>query len=293
MEYVEGISLTELVEERGALPPELARRIAEQIFHAVGSAHDVGIVHRDLSTNNIRVKLGEDDVPETRVLDFGIAKSTRSRTAAWTKPGLGTPLWVAPEQHLSGYVPSPSGDVWALGLLMFFLLTGRIYWKHAQPGATSLGDLSMEILRHPLATAFERASELGVRELLPAHFDAWFARAVTRSVEERYVDATEAGTALWQVFDGEEPAEVKPRSRRSAPPASVEPASLGGSPVSAEPAPISSNAGALERAEEGSDAEPASRPGSRVPSGRVLLLVLATLVLAGYGLYWALNAARL
>lgn len=293
MEYAEGVPLSELVEQRGALPRELALAIARQMFDAVSAAHAAGIVHRDLSPANIRVKLDGDEQPVTKVLDFGIAKSTRSRTGAWTKPGLGTPLWVAPEQHLTGYTPSPAGDVWALGLLVFYLLTGRFYWKHAQPGSSSLGDLSMEILRHPIADAGDRAVLLGVADKLPRYFDDWFRLAVARNPDDRYADASEAGSALWEVFADEAPATVRPRPKSGAPEGPASAAPHRGGALSSPEKSSAVEQEAHEPAPNTLAAAPEARSGAYVPSGRVMLLLLTTLLLAAFGLYWVLSSAAI
>jgi serine/threonine protein kinase len=112
-----------------------------------------------------------------------------------TQAGLGTPMWTAPEQGREGWVPSPRADVWALGLLVYYLWTGKPYWKHTGP-RSSLVDLSLEIVREELAPASARARDQGVAELLPAGFDAWLSRAVVRDAAQRFADAREAADAF-------------------------------------------------------------------------------------------------
>lgn len=194
MEFAEGPDLAELVRARGALRGALARRVLGQLFAAVASAHQLDIVHRDLKPNNVRVA-GVGDELFVKVLDFGIAKDLAAPTHSATTPGLGTPLWAAPEQGRRGYRPLPTADVWALGLLTFFTLTGAVYWRHADERA-SLADLALELLRGELVPASARAGHLGLGERLPAGFDAWFARAVVREPEQRFVNAAEAWLAL-------------------------------------------------------------------------------------------------
>jgi serine/threonine protein kinase len=193
MELAEGDTLTELVQSHGALPLTDARGLLEQLFGALGHAHAVGLVHRDLKPDNVRVVRGEPW--RTKVLDFGIAKDFGVDTFSGTTPGLGTPLWTAPEQGREGYRPVPNADVWALGLLTFYVLTGRLYWRHAVERA-SMADLALELLKSELAPASQRALELDADAQLPAGFDAWFARAVVREPSQRFVDATVAWQAL-------------------------------------------------------------------------------------------------
>jgi eukaryotic-like serine/threonine-protein kinase len=194
MEYASGQSLDELVRARGGLEREAARLALGQLFGAVAAAHAVGIVHRDLKPENIRVS-EVDGRPWVQVLDFGLAKDFGESPLSGTTPGLGTPLWTAPEQTREGYQPVPRADVWALGLLAFFALSGGHYWRHTSPTA-SLADLALELLRGDLVPASQRAAELGLPRALPPDFDAWFARAVSRDPALRFADAAEAWAAL-------------------------------------------------------------------------------------------------
>jgi serine/threonine-protein kinase len=198
MELVRGQELYEFVRERAPLAPDLAERLMTQLFDALTAAHATGIVHRDLKPENVRV--GErDGEPWIKVLDFGIAKSLAGLEISGTTPGLGTPLWTAPEQAKDGYVPAPNADVWALGLLSFFVLTGKQYWKNADQPQNVL-ELTLEILRQPIEPATERARLLGVESLLPPGYDAWFARAVNRDPVVRFQNAGEASRAFAGLF---------------------------------------------------------------------------------------------
>jgi serine/threonine protein kinase len=194
MEFADGPSLSELVEARGALDHATALSLFEQLFSALSEAHAAGIVHRDLKPENIRVAVRGERL-QLKLLDFGIAKDFGIETLSGTTPGLGTPLWTAPEQAREGYRPAPSADVWALGLLCFFALTGALYWRHAGQRA-SMADLAMELIKSEIVPASQRAAELGLAERLPAGFDAWFARAVQRQPEQRFDGAAEAWAAL-------------------------------------------------------------------------------------------------
>ncbi|RYZ06753.1 MAG: serine/threonine protein kinase [Myxococcales bacterium] len=210
MEYAPGPSFEELVRTRRGLELAEARLVLSQLFAAVAAAHAVGIVHRDLKPDNVRVSEQEGTL-HVKVLDFGIAKDFAVSTLSGTTPGLGTPLWTAPEQTREGYQPVPSADVWALGLLAFFGLTGGLYWRHTAPTA-SLADLALELLRGEIAPASQRAAELGLPRELPRGFDAWFERAVSRDVTRRFVDAAEAWAALEPLLKAPPP--VASRSHR-------------------------------------------------------------------------------
>jgi serine/threonine protein kinase len=200
-EYLPGVLLSEFLEARPNAHPLEIREIIEQLFHAVSAAHRAKIVHRDLKPENIFLAEARRSgiTHDVKVLDFGIAKMLRAGDAVATAAGLGTPLWTAPEQGVQGQAIEPSADVWALGLIVFQLLTGRIYWRHMQPGSSAI-DISQEIIEGKLDKASERAAELGSPITLPPTFDAWFARCVVRQPRRRFADATEAHEALVKVM---------------------------------------------------------------------------------------------
>lgn len=150
-----------------------------------------------------------------KILDFGIAAFVAGdRTAATATTAIGSPLWIAPEQTHTGAMLRPATDVWALGLIAFYLLTGRSYWPAANAEAFSMHALLAEILAHPLVRASERAAAVGGS--IPAEFDAWFARCVVRAPEDRFADARAAVTAL-RTLTGAQPEPVAPAIERAAP----------------------------------------------------------------------------
>jgi eukaryotic-like serine/threonine-protein kinase len=201
MEYAEGMPLDTYVEEHHPVPREHVERITSQLFEAVGAGHAIGIVHRDLKPDNILVRTEDDGTPRIKVLDFGIAKNLNAATWRHTVKGLGTPIWTAPDQGKTGYVAMPRDDVWALGLLTYFLLTGRVYWQHAND-ARALVKLSMELVRSTIDPASVRAASVDRGDLIPHGFDDWFAKSVCREAEARFADANEAGAALQDVWAG-------------------------------------------------------------------------------------------
>jgi serine/threonine-protein kinase len=193
MEFAPGVGFDELVRAHEGLARPLARRVLSQLFLAVAAAHAQGIVHRDLKPENLRVA-GEGEALSLKVLDFGIAKELGPSTLSGTTPGLGTPLWAAPELARA-QAPTPSADVWSLGLLGFFALSGRLYWRNARERA-SIAELAIELLKGELASPTQRLHELGLERPLPDGFDAWFERAVNREPASRFRDAGEAWAAL-------------------------------------------------------------------------------------------------
>jgi len=197
-ELARGPTLDLYLRDHALLSLEAAARLLEQLGDALAAAHRAGLVHRDLKPENLRVD-ERDGAPHLMVLDFGIAKEFQGLDVSATAPGLGTPLWVAPEQSREGYTAAPSADVWAFGLIAFFVLTGKLYWLHAAD-ASSLADLALELLKSSIEPPSQRARALGVTRPLPRGFDAWFARAVAREPAARFADASEASAALKAVW---------------------------------------------------------------------------------------------
>jgi serine/threonine protein kinase len=199
---------------REALPSALAVEIVRQLFGAIAAAHRAGIVHRDLKPENLFL-CDSADGTVLKVLDFGVAKVLRETTQGGTAPGLGAPLWTAPEQGKEGQKITPTADVWALGLLAFRLLVGATYWRSANERGATAFDLAVEMLRAPIAPPSRRAAELGRAALGPT-FDAWFLRAVHRDPQARFVDAGEAEKALEPVLQelaGGGPSVLRPGRR--------------------------------------------------------------------------------
>ncbi|MCZ7680677.1 MAG: hypothetical protein M5U28_18675 [Sandaracinaceae bacterium] len=121
--------------------------------------------------------------------------------AATVTSAIGSPLWMAPEQAQSGAKLRASTDVWALGLISFYALTGHSYWRAARTEHVNLSALLVEVMTHPIEPPSIRARELGAT--LPAGYDAWFLRAVDRDPDRRFADAARAIESLATVLRGE------------------------------------------------------------------------------------------
>ncbi|MCC7536794.1 MAG: protein kinase [Deltaproteobacteria bacterium] len=204
MELLEGGSLASVVEQRGRLPPADLLRVYQQMAHALSAAHRAGIVHRDLKPENVYVAMSRrsDSALTVKVLDFGIAKLVASATSAHNSQLIGSPLWMAPEQLQPNAPIGPTTDVWALGLIAFYLLTGRFYWIAANQQDVGIQMLIAEMVVSPIVPASERAAALGVGGVLPAGFDAWFARAVARDPADRFASVDALMAALPAALQG-------------------------------------------------------------------------------------------
>ncbi|MCB9595254.1 MAG: protein kinase [Sandaracinaceae bacterium] len=205
MELLAGEDLGRMAERRGRLPPAELLSIYEGLCHALGAAHRASIFHLDLKPENVFIATSRlQGLPfVVKVLDFGIAKVVLDhRQSATVTTAIGSPLWMAPEQAERGARVSAATDVWAIGLMAFRLLTGKHYWLegNAPDGEFRVTAWLIELVTKEFVAASARAAELGVRDPLPAAFDAWFARCVVRDPARRFHDATEALGALRPVL---------------------------------------------------------------------------------------------
>lgn len=206
MELLQGASLEDHVKQRGALPVEEVVTCVEHIAIGLDAAHShreegkaKPILHRDLKPANLFLADQPAGPPIVKILDFGLAKLT-SHSIAHSTTMRGTPLYMAPEQIEAGPL-SPQTDIWALGLITFFLLAGREYWKTARAEGASIAALQYEVLYEPPERASERFRRLvGTGPAWPRQFDDWFARAANRIPHHRFRTAGEAATLLRAAF---------------------------------------------------------------------------------------------
>ncbi len=148
MEYVEGKPLDEYIEKvSGPIPENRALRLFVKILDGFEYAHNQGVVHRDIKPSNLIITPDE----EVKILDFGIAKlrdaSSKSLTQAGTR--MGTVLYMSPEQ-VKGQEVDRRSDVYALGITLFQMLTGKTPYDHAQATEYEVYD---QIVNHLLPRA--------------------------------------------------------------------------------------------------------------------------------------------
>jgi eukaryotic-like serine/threonine-protein kinase len=179
MELLEGVNLGALI-KRGNFTPAEALEILEPICAAVDAAHRAGIVHRDLKASNIQIS-GPAGDRRIKLLDFGIAKLTelgggQALTAMGRK--LGTPTSMSPEQIRGALVDSRT-DIYALGVLLFYMLTCRHPFEAREP---------FELERMHLENPPPRASDLVA---VGAEVDAVVVRCLAKRPAERYPTVTE------------------------------------------------------------------------------------------------------
>jgi len=187
MEYVAGVSLRALIERDGALEPLRAARIVDQIGKGLDAAHRLKIIHRDLKPDNILVIEGPDGKDRVKVVDFGIAKAFGAGGGNLTKTGfvVGTPEFMSPEQ-LTGRPLDARSDVYALGLVAYQCLTGKLPFPGDTPEETMTGRLTRAPLRLEEATG----------KSWPGAVQAALDAALARDVEQRPESAGAFATRL-------------------------------------------------------------------------------------------------
>lgn len=180
MEYVPGQDLKQVIRAEAPLDPGRTVRIATALARAVGQAHAIGMVHRDIKPQNVLV------TPDGRmkVADFGIARAVAA--AGMTAPGvvMGTVHYLAPEQA-SGDAATFASDVYSLGVVMYEMLTGRVPFT-AESGV----GVALKII-HEAPVPVDH-----VNARVPAVLASIVARAMARDPAERYANATALAEAL-------------------------------------------------------------------------------------------------
>jgi eukaryotic-like serine/threonine-protein kinase len=191
MELLHGRTLAETITDDGPLPLADAAAVLCQLGHALELTHEEGIVHHDLTPNNVFLGVPRrSDVAWTvKLLDFGIAAliGPAPLAARGSKRVFGTPGFMAPEQADPACPISMTSDVWSLGLLAFYVLTGKHFWFDT-PGRP-LPALVVKMQGAPIAAASARAAAAGSTVALPPWFDGWFAQCVHLDAEARFPDA--------------------------------------------------------------------------------------------------------
>jgi len=193
MEFVDGPPLTKLIEETGGLPPKRAAEIARQTAEALAVAHDMGIVHRDLKPDNIMIGRTRDGDDIVKVVDFGIAKAAGNAAQKVTKTGLvvGTPDYMSPEQ-LAGDALDGRSDIYALGLVTFNMLTGKLPF----PSDSAQESMIMRLTDKPKSLA-----EMRPDVSWPAEVQAVLDKALERDATLRYQNATDFGRDMSRAIE--------------------------------------------------------------------------------------------
>jgi serine/threonine protein kinase len=177
MEYIEGEELADHIKARGSLPLREAFTIFQSIVEAIDYVHNQGIVHRDIKSNNVKIT----STGKVKLLDFGIAKSGASPSLTLTGGVIGTLQYISPEQF-KGEVANARTDIWALGVLLYEMLTGHMPFE-----SVTLGELCEKICK----ASYVPPSVLNAS--VPRAAQSIVARCLEKNPRDRYQSASELG----------------------------------------------------------------------------------------------------
>lgn len=259
MELLQGQSLSAHLEAQGPLSIERCLQWLLPIMGALATAHDHGILHRDVKPSNIFLARGPGGRITPTLLDFGVA-SAPSQTAI-TRDGstVGTPAFMAPEQALGEPDLTPAVDVWSMGVVWFRCLTGRLPFEGATETATLLrvasadtprlgdvGDVRSEVISDVIERALQRSTQRRFADMRA------FARALLAAASQVGIDLHESpdpvGFPDWTLW----------REQDDAGQGTAEIPALAAQPADAESRAPTAPASTTNHASETNDAPPSS-----------------------------------
>ncbi|GEL74165.1 serine/threonine protein kinase [Myxococcus virescens] len=193
MEYLEGLTLGQLLTQMGPLPWPRALNITQQIARSLREAHKVGLIHRDLKPANVMVLNQETDHDVVKVLDFGLVKSfigdaaPVSQDTSITQAGiiLGSPQYMAPEQARN--VADPRSDVYSLGVVLYQMLMGRPPFLAAQ---------SIDVIVKHINELPPAFGSLYPNHGIPGEVEALVMKCLAKTPPERYQSMDEVMEAM-------------------------------------------------------------------------------------------------
>ena len=191
MEFLDGTDLHQWVHAQGPLPITLGVDLLLQACEAIAEAHELGIVHRDLKPANLFCVRKQDGSPFIKVLDFGISKvgsgaadSSSQAAITRTAAAMGTPFYMSPEQMESAKEVDARADIWALGVILFELLTGTV------PFGGSLPEVCIKVATQP-APPIRR-----VRAEVPAALEAVILKCMEKDRRRRFASVADLVESL-------------------------------------------------------------------------------------------------
>jgi serine/threonine-protein kinase len=189
MEYLDGLTLAELVEREGPLPPGRVVAILSQVLASLDEAHSMRLVHRDIKPGNVMVTGNVAAYDHVKVLDFGLAKSlARAGNGSLTRSDqlTGTPLYMAPEVITSPEAVEPRSDLYAVAAIGWYMLAG----EHVFEGRSQVELLAAHL--HKAAVPLRDR----VGPEIPADLDALLLRGLSKSPADRPPSAAAFREAL-------------------------------------------------------------------------------------------------
>jgi serine/threonine-protein kinase len=188
MEFLGGDSLAKIIHDQAPLAPERAQAVALQIADALSASHRHGIVHRDLKPDNVMIAPRRDGRDFVKVLDFGIAKLTGdTQGSRRTRTGIvmGTPAYMSPEQCEGRGLIDHRTDIYALGILLYEMLSGQVPFK---------GEGYGEVLVQHMTQVPQKPST--IRGVLNPHLEAVCMKALEKRPDNRFANMDDFMQAL-------------------------------------------------------------------------------------------------
>ncbi len=212
MDYVQGISLEQYLNENESLDPARAIDLFEKICHALGYAHDAQILHRDVKVSNVLIRSDSVELDPV-IIDFGVARfMTGEVTDGSGYTIAGTPLYMAPDM-MAGKTYDVRSEIYSLGCLMFETIAGRPPFE--ADSALSLASLHA----HEVPETIAQASQ---REDVPLDLEAIVARCLAKNPDDRFQSISDLTNALKEIdlnwtAKTREQKSLEPRRKREQP----------------------------------------------------------------------------
>ncbi len=175
MEYVEGITLKEYIEQQGVIPWKEAVHFTTQILRALQHAHDKGIVHRDIKPQNIMLL----ENGTIKVTDFGIARFSRGETRSMTEAAIGSVHYISPEQA-RGEATDDKADIYSVGVVLYEMITGRLPFESDSAVSVAIMQVQNEAL-----------PPREINPSLPVGLEQITMHAMEKAIGNRYQSAAE------------------------------------------------------------------------------------------------------
>jgi len=199
MEFVDGMTLQELVDQYGRQPPARVIHLLTQVCGSLSEAHQLGMIHRDIKPSNILLTAGPGLYDMIKVVDFGLVKQLDDDVAEETESGdltstegiTGTPMYMSPEAVRDAATTEPRSDLYSLGAVGYLLLTGRPLFE---------GDSSVDVCLNQLSDEPLRPSKR-INQPLPEDLQNVLMSCLRKSPEQRPRSAADLADSLSQCQD--------------------------------------------------------------------------------------------
>jgi serine/threonine protein kinase len=191
MEYLEGQDLGSLIEKKGPLSVANAAAVVLQACEALAEAHRLGIIHRDIKPPNMFLIRTPNGKVRLKLLDFGISKRVGAETKALTATGamMGSPLYMSPEQLSDPRAVGPQTDIWAMGVVLYELVTGKVPFD---------GEMIYQVIQEILNKKQDPPSKH--RPSLPVEIDKIVDKALRKEPAQRYASIEEFARDVRQLL---------------------------------------------------------------------------------------------